>query len=130
MQFAGIGFSTTFPKGTPLAPTVTDYFFKLANGFYLNGGEYWTNGTFTGDTLQVDVVDHDNILNYGVDFALITPPYMKSWNLLPMNNARALFQTVYAAKPPAGVYLRFRYSASGTAQDVSFYCNLLLHKPL
>lgn len=125
MQFAGEGFKATFPKaGT------NDYFYKITKSYYLNGGEYWTSGTVAGDTLQLDVVDHDNLLGRGVDFVLTSPSYMVDWNLLPQDNARTLFKTNYAAKPPAGMYLRFRYTAVGQNNDVTMFCNLFFHKPL
>lgn len=129
MQFAGSGFAAVFGRA-PQQPQTTDFLFPLPNVFYLNGGEYWTVGATAGDTLQVDLVDHDNVLGFGKDFVLVKPSYLSAWNIVPLDNAHMLFQTVYAAKPPAGVYLRFRYTATGLTQDVKMYCNLFLHKPL
>lgn len=128
MQFAGQGFVATFQKAAPGQKVVTDFFFKLADGYYLNGGEYWSTAAAVGDTLQVDAVDHDNLFGQGVDFVLVDPPFMSSWNIVPQDNARVLFQTNYAAKPPKGTYLRFRYTANGNDINVQFYCNLYLHK--
>lgn len=127
MQFAGQGFVAIFGRAL-LTPTQTDFLFQLNDGFYLNGGEYWTVGSSSGDTLQVDVVDHDNVLGYGPDTILVNPSYLTAWNILSTNNVKNLFQSVYAAKPPIGVYLRFRYIANGVDSDVTFYCNLFLHK--
>lgn len=127
MQFAGSGFVAVFNRAVT-DPVQSDFLFQLNDGFYLNGGEYWTIGSVAGDTLQVDVVDHDNVLGFGVDTVLISPSYLTSWNILSSNNVKNLFQVVYAAKPPSGVYLRFRYTANGTDADVNFYCNLFLHK--
>lgn len=123
MQFAGEGFSGVAAHGAQ-----TDLFFKLANGYYLTGGDYWTIGAAAGDLFQVDVVDKDG-LYAPAGTVLVSPAYMKAWNVLPKDSTLIKFERTYAGKPPPGVYLRFRYTSVGGA-DVNFFCNLYLHKPL
>lgn len=124
VQFAGEGVS-----GVALKNATTDIWIKLANAFYLSGGEYFTVGSVAGDTLQVDVVDKDGIY-YPAGTVLVSPAYMKSWNIPPADGALFKFERSYSAKPPANVYLRFRYTSIGTVNDVKFYANIYLHKPL
>lgn len=124
MQFAGKGFKATFTKGQ-----TTDAFFVLSNGFYLSGGEYFTVNAVAGDTLIVDIVDKDGLYT-PAGTVLVSPPYLDSWNIPPKDGTLSKFERTYAAKPPPGVYLRFRYTSVGADNDVAFYCNLYNHKPL
>lgn len=124
MQFAGSGFNGTAAKNA-----TTDLWFQLANSFYLSGGEYFTFGAVAGDTLTIDVVDKDGVYA-PPGTVLAAPPYMTTWNIPPNDGSLTKFERTYAAKPPPNVYLRFRYVATGTVNDVKFYCNLYLHKPI
>jgi hypothetical protein len=123
VQFAGTGFSAAFPAGK-----ATDFYLLLSNGFMINGGEYYTIGANQGDTITVDLVDKDGVVS-PAGTVLVTPSYLANWNVSPQNNIKQLFQTSYAATPPLGVYLRFTYTSTGQT-DVTFYCNIFLHKSI
>lgn len=94
---------------------------------YMNGGELITDGNAAfGDWTEVHVVDHDNLLGYGVDFVL------KSWIDKWFVNWKSCSDTIttpYAGLPPAGMYLKLTYHSVG-ATDVGFALNLLTHKAI
>lgn len=124
MQFAGLGFHATADKNA-----VTDLWMQLADGFYLSGGEFYTVGAVAGDKMDIDVVDKDG-LYFPAGTVLVSPSYMKDWNVHPQDYALSKFERSYSAKPPPGIYLRFKYISVGTVNNVALYCNLYLHKPL
>ena len=94
---------------------------------YMNGGKLITDGHGAfGDWVSADVIDHDNLLGYGVDTVLKT--WIQKWYV----DAKACEDTIvtpYAGKPPAGMYLRLTYHSVG-ATDVGFALNLLVHKAI
>lgn len=123
VQFAGKGFSATFTAGQ-----TEDFYFPLKDGFMVNGGEYYTINANQGDTITVDLVDKDGVVA-PPGTVLVRPSYLLDWNVSPQNNIKQLFTTSYAATPPERVYLRFTYTSTGE-NDVTFYCNIFLHKQL
>ncbi len=94
---------------------------------YMNGGELITDGKAAfGDWVKCEVVDHDNLLQQGVDFVLKT--WVEKW-YVDWKSCKDLIQTPYAGLPPAGMYLRLTYNSTG-AEAVGFALNLLMHKAI
>lgn len=100
---------------------------RIDQTMYVNGGRLVTdsNATF-GDWLEVQLVDHDNLLGYGADTVLKNwiPKWYVSWKA-----GSETVQTPYAGLPPVGMYLRSTYHSVGSV-DVAFAVNYLFHKPI
>lgn len=94
---------------------------------YMNGGKLITDGNAVlGDWIEVQVVDHDNLLQQGVDFVLKS--WIDKWYVDPKACMDEVV-TPYAGLPPAGMYIRLTYHSTG-ANPVVFALNLLMHKAI
>ena len=102
-------------------------FMAMCGTKYMNGGELITDGNAAfGDWVEVQVVDHDNLLGYGVDTVL--KAWVAKW-FVNWKSCHDSIMTPYAGLPPAGMYLRLIYHSVG-ASDVGFALNLLMHKAI
>lgn len=93
----------------------------------LNGGKMVTDGNAVfGDWIECQLIDHDNLLGYGVDTVLKNwiPKWVVDWK-----NCSEMIVTPYIGAPPTGMYLRFTYHSVG-AQPVGFAVNLWSHRPI
>lgn len=93
----------------------------------VNGGRiiFDSNAVF-GDWVEVQLVDHDNILGAGVDFVLKN--WVPRWDLNP-NKGESEITTPYAGAIPTGFYLRMTYHSTGS-NDVKFVLNVTAHRPI
>jgi len=95
---------------TTVTTDTQDIFYKVEedNLFLPGGSSYGINIGF-GDWFQMDIVDHDNLLGYGVDFVL------KSWVKKKFLGEKGCSCTTpYVGNPPAGFYIRVRYHKVGS----------------
>lgn len=133
-------FSGTFSKSPDGTPTTTEVYYQFTHVVYVSGGEFWTIGSGTGDKVIVDLVDKDGVVvipaSMGGNGAATFPAktvisaYIRSRLLCPVDNFVRTFSRPYWAKPPVGIYLRIRGVIVNQTSDVTFSCNLFLHKPI
>lgn len=122
LQFFGQGFNLLFPPTTVAGtPKVTDLFYKFTSSTFLAGGEYFTVNASQGDTMQMDIVDKDGVYSPA---GTVLGSYLLAWQIPPINGVAAVLDTGLMAPIPPNVYLRVRYSANGTVNNVFFGCNL------
>jgi len=104
-----------------------DMFMKVWDDhLYLNGGTLYCGTGFTfGDWAEMAIVDHDNLLGYGVDFVL------KTWILssYPDPTGKCEIITPYAGNPPKNFYIRVKYHRIGEA-TVPVAVNFNFHKAI
>lgn len=101
--------------------------YQVTQKMYINGGRLVTDGNSVfGDWVEFQIVDHDNLLGYGVDTVLANwiPKWIVAWK-----TAAETIQTPYAGSPPVGMYFRMTYHSVGVA-DVGFSVNYMIHKPI
>jgi hypothetical protein len=100
----------------PAGSVSKDFFVKIVNRstsapvafeLYSGGIAPDANARF-GDTFDGHVVDHDNVLGYGVDFVL--DAFIDDFPIIAMIN-RDLPPPDRVAAMPAGFYLRYRYKS-------------------
>ena len=74
---------------------------------------------------EMAIVDHDNILGYGVDTVL------KTWIIssYPASDGKCEIQTPYAGNPPKDMYIRVRIHRTGS-ETFSVAVNLNFHKAI
>lgn len=105
-----------------VAGQTTHYYYQITQtNFELAGGFYWVwnpTDVHKNDYFKMDVIDHDNLLGYGVDFLLkeaiiyeqiINFPWLVDCS--PLEGGRAAI--------PTGMYLRISYYSSG-ATNIDF----------
>lgn len=101
--------------------------YKITEDYRLNGGKFVTDGKAVfGDWVECQLVDHDNLLGYGVD--VVVKNWVPKWRV-DWKSCSDLIQTPYAGAPPVGFYLRLTYHSVG-AEAVGFFVNLFLHRPI
>jgi hypothetical protein len=119
------GITATVPHGTTVAID-----FKIPGTIgtfmYLNGAYAITQNAVFGDYVNAYVIDKDNVLGYGANTVLSS--YINHWYIDPANPLD--ITTPYAAKPPAGVYIRVVYVSTGALLDVGIAINYRLHTPI
>lgn len=101
--------------------------YQITQKIYVNGGRLVTDGNAVfGDWVEFQIVDHDNLLGYGVDTVLANwiPKWMVDWK-----SASETVQTPYAGCPPIGMYFRMTYHSAGNI-PVGFSVNYLIHIPI
>lgn len=135
------GIFTKSPDGNPL---VSEVYYKFDHTTYVSGGEFWTSGAKRGDSVICDLVDKDGVIPmpnavadayqvpHGTPFpaGTVLSSYIRSRRLCPTDNQIMEFERPYWAKPPVGIYLRVQGVILNTVSDVTFDCNLFLHKPI
>lgn len=101
--------------------------YQVTKKMYVNGGRLVTDGNSVfGDWVEFQIVDHDNLLGYGVDTVLANwiPKWLVSWKA-----STETIQTPYAGSPPVGMYFRMTYHSVGNV-DVHFSVNYMMHLPI
>jgi hypothetical protein len=113
-------------KGTATSGTTSNVDFAIgAEERYTNGIKLLLKNHADEDTLGLQIVDKDNVLGYGAGLVLKT--FGINWNVDSEKSDQGQNVFNYAAKIPAGVYVRVVYVSTG-ATDVKIKLNLLLHK--
>lgn len=98
--------------GIPLTEINEDpkklYFQITKDNMFLAGGQSGGTNICEGDWFSMEIVDHDNLLGYGVDFVL------KQWVFKKfLRTTGCVCETPYAGHPPAGFYIMITYHKSG-----------------
>jgi hypothetical protein len=87
---------------------------------YFDGVQYYASNVELGDTVKFQVVDKDNILGYGAGTVL------DEFADIYMVPDKAPCMILYKAKLVANLYLRCKYTSTGTT-DVKFIANIMRH---
>lgn len=105
---------------------------KYPNGQNINGGRAIHEGSVFGDYIECQVVDKSNLLPAPYTGAVLSQ-WITSWYLpsSPIGTyAEPLaLETPYAARVPAGMWLRLIYTSTGSA-NVNVAVNYNLHTPI
>jgi hypothetical protein len=113
-------------KGTaPFGATTALDFAVGAEDRYINGLRMFLKNHAEADTIGLQVVDVNNVLGYGAGLVLKT--FGINWNVDETQSDQGQSVFNYAARLPAGVFVRLNYTSTG-AVDVVVKLNLLLHK--
>lgn len=88
----------------------------------MDGIEYFASGSVAGDKITFQIVDKDNILGYGAGAVL--DEFGTDWAVMPN---KAVMLRLYKANLIVGLYIRVKYTSTGTTDDVKFVCNLFRH---
>ncbi len=113
-------------KGTAPAGVTTNVDFAIgAEDRYINGIKLLLKNHAEEDTIGLQIVDKDNVLGYGA--GLVLKVFGLNWNVDAEKSDQGQNVFNYAARIPAGVYIRVVYVSTG-ATDVKVKLNLLLHK--
>ncbi len=114
MQIYGFEFVAT-------ASDTTDYEVKWVQDVEFVGAIAKSEGAHTGDTVNMQIVDVDNILGYGSDF--VVTEFGKN---VPgkMIEAKCEASTTTAATVMAGLYIRIQYINIHATEDVEMYGTL------
>ncbi len=100
---------------------------KMLDDNFITGGILYTLDSKFGDYINLQVVDVDNILGYGIN--TILGQYCTNWYMCS-DSQEQLNETVnYPAKILSGLYLRIVYHSLGLS-DVTVIINYRLHKAL
>ena len=89
---------------------------------YMDGIEYLADKAVAGDYMKFQIVDVDNILGYGAGF--VADEFGDDWGVMP-NTPTTI--RLYKAKLIPGLYIRIKYTSTGTTDDVTFVANLFRH---
>jgi hypothetical protein len=123
--------------------TVTDIDFEIPEERYINGIRLLISGHNDGDNLDFIIVDKDFIYagilypaeyQPGVPWSVATPngveldEFGSSWFVDDTRKTQPDVITPYPARIFAGLYMRIRYHATGTANDITVKVNTYLHK--
>jgi hypothetical protein len=115
-------------SGTATLGTTTNVDFAIgAEDRYINGISLFLKDHVWGDTLNLSVVDVDNIYGYGAGLVLKT--FGINWNVNDQTQSQGSTIFNYVARIPAGIYIRIVYTSTGTT-DVKIRLNCLMHKKL
>lgn len=90
---------------------------------YLHSGELFTKDGAYGDWIEVQIIDIDNVLGYGVN--TILRQYIKKFFINPTGNLEV--RSPYIGKTPTDVYIRIIYHSVGLVLDPKVYVNLFFH---
>ena len=119
--FNGAGVFATIQAGQTV-----DVDLKINSNSLLNGGILQTSGEEMGDYFSAQVVDKDNIFGYGAGAVLNT--WISKWYVLS-EDVHMDLTTPQAGSIPAGLYLRIKYTSTGTS-DVKIIVNYKLNTAL
>ena len=113
-------------RGTAIAGETTNLDFAIgAEDRYINGLALILKNHASEDLLGLQIVDVDNIFGAGAGYVLKT--FGTNWNVDDSQQHQGANHFNYAAKIPAGVYVRLIYVSTGDT-NVSVKLNLQLHK--
>jgi hypothetical protein len=87
---------------------------------YVKGGTVLVKNAEFGDWIEIDIIDKENLLGYGLDFLL--KKYCIKMYIMP-NTVNVLNCPFAPGRIPCGFYLRAKYHSAST-QDVDVYLNL------
>jgi hypothetical protein len=113
-------------RGTATAGATTNLDFAIgAEDRYINGLALILKNHAAEDLVGLQIVDVDNIFGAGAGYVLKT--FGTNWNVDDSQQLQGKDSFNYAAKIPAGVYVRLIYESTG-GTNVLVKLNLQLHK--
>lgn len=110
------------------------------NDRILYGGQMWNENGVLGDSVTVDVVDHDNVLGQGIDYVLgsfsedesaitVSPETITKKSGFLIHPIYGLFiDSPRGSRVYGGTWLRVRYVSTGTVDDVTFHATIYWDK--
>ena len=114
MQIYGFEFVAT-------ASDTTDFQMKWSNDIEFVGAVAKSEGAHTGDIVNMQIVDVDNILGYGSDFIITEFGKNVPGKII---EAKCISDTTTAATILAGLYVRIQYINIHTTEDVDMHGTL------
>lgn len=145
-----VGFSVTVNKNA-----TTEFFIKCPGSMSYNAGpmfqnsmtndrlvwgaEAWGENIVNGDYVQMDVVDHENILGAGIDYVLKSFCETATVSVYPSSGTNEVHlingMYIHPTEPLrinnpihsrlyGGMWLRFKYISVGTVNDPKIFVNL------
>lgn len=103
----------------PSQNTTLDY--QVTENLRFRGGVMYAKDASLGDTVNMYVVDKDNILGYGANFVLAH--YVQNWQVMP--NCPNIVEDVDLSSPLlAGLYFRLVYTNTHASNSVPVLLNL------
>lgn len=105
------------------ATTYIDY--KLTQDRYINGLDIILQNHSIDDTMDLQIIDVDNILGYGANTVL--NEFATDWNVAADRQGQGQFSVSYSAKVLTNLYLRLVYVSTGQS-NVKVKINYFLHK--
>lgn len=121
VEFNGEGIFEVITKDT-----TEDVDFKVTYTALLNGGVLQAENAVAGDYFVAQVIDKDGVY-YPAGTVLKT--WIPKWYAL-VDNMKMDLTTPQAGNIPANVYLRIKYTSTGTSTDVNLIINYKLNKDL
>ena len=109
--------------GTAVKNTTTDIDLLVSNERLINGGLIHCENAIAGDTFSCQVVDKDGVY---YPAGTVLSQWMTNWPAIPDHPFDLI--TEQAAKIPAGVYLRVKYTSTSTTTDVKLCVGYRLYK--
>lgn len=133
--------STSFMIKAPGSMSVTGGQFQdnLTNDRLVFGGWAWGTDICPGDYIQLDAIDHDNVLGYGADFVLKTFNETATIQTYPTSGTntvsvyngillhpdeRTEISNTIPSRLYGGIWLRITYVSVGTITDPTLYVNI------
>lgn len=111
--------------GTVTKDTTDSIDFKLPEDLFVSGGEVLTDKGIHGDSFTCEIIDIDNILGYGANTVLKT--YIIKW-YHDSATQKSILDNPYAGLIMKDLYIRLKYTSTGTVDDVCLAVNYYLHK--
>lgn len=124
---AALNFRGTGVTATMNTETTTDLDLAIYEDRVMTGGVVLTKGSTFGDYIRLQVVDKDNILGYGAGTVL--NEFVTNWYVTDDTQAQFPLECPYPAKIISGLYVRIKYTSTGTTA-VKLAVNFMLHKVL
>lgn len=114
-------------KGIATKNTISNVDFAIGSeDRYLNGGQLQLINASEGDSFCYQIVDKDNVLGYGA--GVVLEEFVKNWQVDSTTENQGTYETTFLAKIYAGLYVRVKYTSTGTTNDVTIKLNLFLNK--
>jgi len=113
-------------SGVATKNTTTDIDYKLLDNCMMYGAEMIYRNAVDGDYVTLQIIDKDNILGYGA--GTIINEWVKKW-YVPSAENRWVVTSEMAGTIPAGLYVRLKYTSTGTESDVPVKLNFYMIWP-
>ena len=120
LRFRCKGISDTINAGE-----TKDVFYKLLEDRKLNAVKIILNGHSENDTIDLMVVDYDNIMGYGA--GVILDKFGDTMQVDASTCGQSFVESAYSALVKTGLYVVARYTSTGQT-SVKFKANIFFHK--
>ena len=112
---------------TAAANSITSEYKLIDTALCFRGGLLFASGSTIGDSIQVKIVDVDNILGYGAGTILAT--YLKEWLIFP-NVVNELVDISISSSIMQGLYFKFEYTNTHATNNIQVIINLLSYEQI